>query len=104
MLLIVFTIGIMLAYQIKQFRELSVKLSRSIDMISDNQRDLFRKLNDFEKSIESTPSVLNPFEVANKSKAQGASTKGRILRKTPDQIRYENRKKLKEGQSYGYFE
>ena len=104
MLFIVFTIGIMLAYQIKQFRELSTKLSRSIDMISDNQRDLFKKLSDFEKSVKSTPSVTPPFEAANRKRSQGASTKNRILMKTADQIRYENRKKLKEGQSYGYLD
>lgn len=104
MLLIVFTIGILLAYQIKQFRELSAKLTRSLDMTSDNQRDLFRKLSDFEKSVKSTPSVTPPFEAANRKKTQGASTKNRVLMKTADQIRYENRKKLKEGQSYGYLD
>lgn len=64
---------------------------------------LDKKLSDIENQVKKRGFVTPPFEAANPDRSIRGTSPHIVQRKTPDQIRNENFKKIEEGQTYGSY-
>lgn len=79
-----------------------VFIARCLNRIDKHQRELLDKL--LKRKPTQAATVTDPFKLANTHTTQKSSSDGIVIRKTPEQIRNENYKKIKEGQKYGFIE
>ncbi len=73
-----------------------------VQHIAEYQRTTLDKIDFIKTEVNKKGAVTDPFKVANKTNAPGASSRHIIVPKSPDQIRNENYEAIKEGAKYGH--